>query len=634
MAIGSGAIRAGRAFVELFAENNKLYRGLDQAAGRLKAFAGLAARTGAGGVALGGSVLAPLAKVAADAVTRGRDVQQLADRFGVATRSVSELAYAFERGGVGLDEFGGVLDGLAGKVAAAADGNAELVQGLKGLNGRWLIGQSLDEQLDAIAEKFATITNPIDQATKAQDLFGAAGLKMLPYLKQGKAGLQALKDEAVKAGASLSPEAAAKSAGVMREFTATWQAAKYAVLEVGYALLPTAGDLANFGTQAREVIGRVREWVKENRGAVVAAAAVGAGLVAGGAALMGFSVAAAVAAKLLFGVVVAAKLTAGAVGLILSPVGLVAAAAAGLGYVFLGLGKNAEPLAELGRGFTSLKDTAVTAWEGITAALAKGDFLGAGTVALAGLQVAWAETTLYMQGKWNDFKAFFVDGWHDLVKLAKLAWNDFDHWFGGLLLDGFDFALNHFEAGLRSLLTMAAGFAGAIGDDKFAGALAKLALAPRGMLQGAVDRNKKANEDDRSKQEDAIEREARAAQDRRDADRADDLKGARDGLDAARKAFEAAVAGARAPAKGNGVGFTKGFMEVAKRIGELGKDALASAGSSAKGAFGGPLQQQLGYADNVAQRQLDAQLNIAKNAAVLPAMNKNVEGLAKGLQFK
>ena len=43
---GSGAVRAGRAFVELFAQDNKLYRALDAASARLKQFGAMSAKIG------------------------------------------------------------------------------------------------------------------------------------------------------------------------------------------------------------------------------------------------------------------------------------------------------------------------------------------------------------------------------------------------------------------------------------------------------------------------------------------------------------------------------------------------------------------------------------------------------------
>jgi hypothetical protein len=55
----SGAIRAGRAFVELFADGSKLVRGLKSAAGKLKAFGSQVRNLGLGLMAAGSAVSPP-----------------------------------------------------------------------------------------------------------------------------------------------------------------------------------------------------------------------------------------------------------------------------------------------------------------------------------------------------------------------------------------------------------------------------------------------------------------------------------------------------------------------------------------------------------------------------------------------
>ena len=117
---GSGAIRAGRSYVELFVNDNKFYKGLDAAQARLKKFGAVTANLGLAVKSAGSAVLQPLAKTFTDATNRGAAIDAIAKRFGVTTESVSALSYAFEKSGVSLGEFEGVLDGVAGKVRAAA----------------------------------------------------------------------------------------------------------------------------------------------------------------------------------------------------------------------------------------------------------------------------------------------------------------------------------------------------------------------------------------------------------------------------------------------------------------------------------------------------------------------------------
>jgi len=69
-----GAIRAGRAFVELFVTDNKLVRGLKQASARLKAFGTAIGDMGSRMARFGALALAPLAASAKVFADMGSDL--------------------------------------------------------------------------------------------------------------------------------------------------------------------------------------------------------------------------------------------------------------------------------------------------------------------------------------------------------------------------------------------------------------------------------------------------------------------------------------------------------------------------------------------------------------------------------
>ncbi len=76
---GADAIRAGRAFVELFADDSKLVRGLRAAQAKLKAFGAAVTGMGLKMMGLGAAMLAPLAGAAksfADTGSRLLDLSQ------------------------------------------------------------------------------------------------------------------------------------------------------------------------------------------------------------------------------------------------------------------------------------------------------------------------------------------------------------------------------------------------------------------------------------------------------------------------------------------------------------------------------------------------------------------------------
>ena len=549
MASTSGAIRAGRAFVELFVSDNKLYRALNQATARLKATGAQWTQIGAGMAAGGGSVAAPLLKLAADAASRGANIQQLAQRFGLATESVSALAYAFETTGTGLDEFGGTLDGLAAKVKGAADNNEELIQGLRGLNGRLLIKLPLDQQLEKIADKFATITNPIDRATVAQELFGAAGLKLLPVLEQGSEGIRRLKAEAADLGYVMDPETARQSQDAVRGLTAGWMALKSVLLEVGTALLPTTQDVRDLVAVARTAAAGAREWVKANRAAIVTVLAIAAGVVAAGAALVALGAVLSAAGTAIGAVIAVGKALVATVGLIASPIGLVTAAIA---ILVTQTDAGTGAVSAFREMLTNMRATATETFEGIVAAAKKGDLELAFKIAGTGIKAIWYE----MLSSMGQAFARFVE--ENRTRIVVL----------GTILGGIKGGMAGSAFGPWGTLigAVAGGGAGGLG-----------AYGVTRLLDGFGDTLRTDAEADRARAE---------------------LR------DLVARAKEPVAPG---PGAGTGGGDDEKYLNYRKKLAEP-----PPLFNSAKGIFSGPAAQQLAYGDNTAKRQLDEMKGIKK----------------------
>lgn len=540
----SGAIKAGRAFVELFADDNKLYRALDRASAKLKATGAMWAKIGAGVSFAGATAAAPLLKLAGDAASRGADIKTLSDRFNLTTQSVSALAYAFESVGSPFEEFAGTLDSLGAKLASAADGNDELFRRLH-LNARAMIDLPLDKQLDMIADAFSRITNPIDRANVASELFGGSGAKLLPVLAKGAAGLKALKDEASELGFVLDPESATRGQDAMRGLTASWLAFKSVLLEVGAATLPTSQEIRSMVAVVRQVAGGVRAWVKENRQAIVTVAIIAAGLVAAGATLTAFwaiisSVGAAVGAA-----VIVFKALVATVALLANPVGLATAALV----IFISQTEAGSKAASyFDEMLTGLKETAVSTFEGIVAALKKGDLELAFKVAGAGIRTIWAELMLSLRKGWNDFVKWLVGF------LKNNPW----------VLPAIGAAVGFAVGGPGGALAGAgAGAAGALGVATFSDEIVN------GLSVDLTD--------------------ATAAVARAKAELAGLVAKAKEPLPVV-------------PGGGAGTG------EQPKYVPGLPKPPPLY--GAVKGVFSGPIAQQLAYGDQVQKRQLDAQLAI------------------------
>lgn len=568
---GSGAVRAGRAFVELFANDNKLYRSLDAAQARLKQFGAFAAKIGLTGTAAGGAALAPLAKTLTDAVTRGAKIDQLAKRFGTTTTEVSALAYAFETAGVTLEEFEGTIDGVRSKITAAADANEDVIQGLASFrtNGRRLIDMPLEKQLDHLADAFTRITRESDQAEQAQSLFGASGLKMLEVIKRGSSALAERKAKAGPGGGLVSQEDATRSTNLLRAYTEAWQGVKYTVLEVGAALLPLGDGVGEASGKITTMLAGVRSWIDDNRETIQTTAKVAAVVTAGGVALVAFGAIISATGVVLGAVVLPLKLVAAGVLAVGAAVGVAKVAVvgffpellllAGIGATLVGVFAD-----DLPAGFKSFAKDAGEAWDSVTAALGRGDIGAAARVGLALVTLEWAKATAYWTSAWNAFKSEFVDGWRDLYHAIAGGWAEIGE------------ALDILPEGTRNTI-------------------------------------------------DAMRREQQQASNRA---RAADLKAAEEQLRMAQQKFDLANQAAR------GGDWVKAWGDLAAAgVGKAIKGVPAAARiqsaprvpsqqelfNAVKGTFVlANARMQLGYGDQAQKRQLDAAVSTAKNTAVLP----------------
>lgn len=586
MAANASAVRAGRAFVELFTKNNALYRGLEEGKKRVEKWAkglqSIALKVGAVGTA----ITAPLAKFAADFANRGAAIHQMSERFGASAETVSRLAFAFERGGGTLEGFGGAIDGLVTKISHL-ENSADLFDGLlsQPLSGAELRGKSLDEVLDTIAERIKGIARADDQLRVANET-GLGGL--LPILKQGAAGLSAIRQEADRTGATMTGSQAQRAFDLSQAMTKAWDEFRFTLLKVGEALLPTSAATESLSEKVAEAGRLARKWVDENIGLIQSIAALGAGLIAGGVALAAFSVALKVVAVGIGLAITLLKTMAAVVFAIASPIGLATAAVVALGGHWLTSTENGKRSASaLGAAFSEMGNTFSRSWSGIVTAVKAGDLKAAFEIAGLTIQNVWYRSLAAM-GK--AFAEFVRDNHDRIVALASLLGAfkgaQFGRFFGpwGALIG----------AGIGA-------GAGGIGADQIAGMLERL-----GNVGGL---------------------EAKAANAKAELD-----KILREQKQDERKGGTGTGTGS-GDAGSNGVPAGKRYPTGEEIAAELAR-AAPRLYAAQKGVFGGPVAAQLGYGDQIAKRQVDAMESVAADAKVLPGMADKIGAFVAAARFK
>ncbi|HRQ75594.1 MAG TPA: hypothetical protein PK098_06705 [Phycisphaerales bacterium] len=421
-------IRAGAAYVELFADNSRLMRGLKRAEKRLKAFGSAMRSVGTRIAAIGSAVLAPMLGAVKVFASAGDELNKMSARTGVSVEALSELGFAAEQSGADLATLGtGIrtmqrtLNDAERGLSTATDALGEL-----GLTVDHFRGLSPEEQFKLLAERISKVEDPTKRAALAMQIFGRAGFGLLPLLNAGASGIEELQRQARALGLTISTEAAADAAYLTDTLNILWRVLKQGVFLVGSALAPLIAELAQRITRAAVV---VSDWIKQNKALIVTAFKVAAAVVAAGFALIamgllvsGLGAAVGVLASVLGAIGAGVALLAKLLLALLSPIGLVIAGVTALGaYLIHTSGVGAEALRWLADRFRELRETASKAIEGIAAALAAGDISLAAKILWLTLKMEWQRGVGALSSAWAGFKAFFVNIAHQMFYGALAA---------------------------------------------------------------------------------------------------------------------------------------------------------------------------------------------------------------------
>lgn len=250
-----------------------------------------------------------------------------------------------------------------------------------------------------------------------------------------------------------------------------------------------------------------------------------------------------------------------------------------------------------------------------------GDLELAGEIAMAGLMAAFAKMIVFFEQEWAGFKGFFVDGWHDAVKLLKIAGSDLGAFMQTVMIDiGQAIRRNVGEATVGVLKEIIDKYISVMDTLNVGGINDAQIIAARALQEGlslslsdAAAAQRKAEQDRRDRLN-AIEKEAAAAQEARDAARKADIAAAQDDANVLQQELERL----RKNAAWNKIP----WLEIPED--RIRKAAAQITGVS--GQFGGAnAAQAFGFGDkSVQQKQLSA---LEKGNDLLGQIKQEIQGL-------
>ena len=308
MAGNAGAIRAGRAFVELFTDDSKLVRGLKAASGKLKAWGSTVTGMGMKLMAGGAAIVGPMLAATKTFMSAGDALDKMSGRVGASVEFLSALGHAAQIGGteiaameVGIRRMQRTAYDASQGTKSAKDAFDQLGVSIYGADGQL---KGTEQLFMDTAAAISRLDNNTQKAAIATIVFGRAGTSLLPMLKDGKDGLLGFMEEAKKLGYILTEEDTKAAAELTDAWTRLTSGAKMAAVQLGSALAPALQKAAD---SMRQWIRPVIDWVKENRELVVTVAKIGGTLAVAGAAAVAFGTVISSVGSIVGGAVIATK---------------------------------------------------------------------------------------------------------------------------------------------------------------------------------------------------------------------------------------------------------------------------------------------------------------------------------------
>jgi hypothetical protein len=184
-------------------------------------------------------------------------LDEMSSRTGVAVEDLGKLQYAAKLSGVESEQLGKALQALSGEIVAAAGGSESSAAKFKrfGVSVQDAATKQIRPTNDVLLDlndAFALLPEGAERSARSAEFFGAKlGGVMVPFLAQGRAGIEALGDEIERLGGLMSAETAKAAAEFNDNLDRLKTTSSAAGISIANALLPTLNKLTNEFVTAR-----------------------------------------------------------------------------------------------------------------------------------------------------------------------------------------------------------------------------------------------------------------------------------------------------------------------------------------------------------------------------------------------
>lgn len=206
--------------------------------------------------------VAGLTAMVKSAIDTGDALDEMSQRVGVSVETLSVWKPAAEQSGVSGESFEKGLRKLSTTMLEAATGSEDAARGFSavGVEFKNQDGtlRATDQVLLDLAERFNAMPDGAEKTALAVQLFGKSGAELIPFLNQGRDGINELAAEMQALGVQMSDETAAQAGN----FNDALDKLKLATTSIGNqiiaSLLPALNDMAGGMVESAKQGGTLR----------------------------------------------------------------------------------------------------------------------------------------------------------------------------------------------------------------------------------------------------------------------------------------------------------------------------------------------------------------------------------------
>ena len=281
---GASDVRAGGAYVELYARDRLLMMGLSRGRAAVTAFAAQVTALGHRMAIAGALISVPFVIAGKKFIDYGDQVGKAAKQTGTTTEFISEMGHAADISGSSLEAFMKGFKKMAKTIDDAKDGLTEYIRDFDkiGIGIAELEKMNPEEVFLRIAKAVGAIEDPLQKAAIAQSFFGRAGMELIPLLNEGEEGIRKLRMEADRLGLSLDTNVSAKAEATKDALSRLKGTLTGLMVRVGEAM---SDDIIRFSDSMGELIIQIKDWAMDNKEVISSIAKLAGGLTVLGLAL-------------------------------------------------------------------------------------------------------------------------------------------------------------------------------------------------------------------------------------------------------------------------------------------------------------------------------------------------------------